>query len=448
MKPAVFFKLTLVLAFAFSAGNVFAQEEFGPEWGENASGEERRQNVLKFNFYKDAYDNQRYDEALNYYRELSDKAPKSRNNLYVYAINIYKNKIQRSRDISQRNAYVDTLMTVYDMRMTYFGDDNRYGVPYITKQKAKDYLVFRPGDRAGVRKVFQEAITANQAAPDLDFINIYFKELTDDFLNLEIETDFYIAEYEKLDAVMNAAGPEAGEARKTFDALVVSSKALDCEGLERIYKEKLAAHPNDKDQYAKAFSLMMQQGCNSSFFFEVAEKYFELDPSASTAIMIAKAFEKQGDQRKAITYLVAAADNEKDPIEKAKLLVETAGMELTAGNAQSAANHAKQASSYDPDNGYAYIFLAQAYVVGASSCQDAFDRQSVYWLAYDLVQRSRRIFADSPSDLKNADELLAQFRSAFPAKEELFFRGLTEGARYEVKCNWITGSTTVKEGAK
>ena len=245
-----------------------------------------------------------------------------------------------------------------------------------------------------------------------------------------------------------ATGAESEEAKKTFDGLAISSKAFDCEGLEKIYKDKLAADPQNKDVYAKAFSLLMSQNCSSPFFFEVAEKYFALDPSAQTAIIIAKAFEKQGDHRKAINYLTAATQNESNAVEKAKLFVEVAGMELTANNAQTAANAAREASKYDPENGYAYIFLAQAYVVGAQNCQDNFDRQTVYWLAYDLVQRSRRIFADSPDDLRNADQLMGQFRSAFPAKEELFFRGLSEGARYEVKCGWITGSTTVKEGTK
>lgn len=449
MKPTIFFKLTLALALAFTAGNAFAQEEFGPEWGENATAEERRQNVLLFNYYKDAYDNQRYDDAIGYFKELVEKAPKSRNNVYVYAINIYKNKIQRSRDVKQRNAYVDTLLNVYDLRMEHFGNDRRYGTAYISKQKAKDYLLFRPADREGIRKVFQDAIAANQSEPDLDFINLYFKEITDDYLNLDVETDFYISEYEKLAPVMDAAtGPESADAKKTFDALAGSSGAFDCQGLEKIYRERLAGDPSNTELYAKVFALMVPQNCATPFFFEVAEKYFALEPTAQTAIIIAKSFEKQGDHRKAINYLTAAAQNEADVIEKAKLYVEISGMELAVNNAQAAANAAKQASQYNPENGYAYMFLAQAYVIGSQNCQENFDRQTVYWLAYDLAQRSRRIFADSPDDMRSADELMSQFRTAFPSKEELFFRGLSEGARYDVKCGWITGSTTVKEGTK
>ena len=53
-------------------------------------------------------------------------------------------------------------------------------VPYILVQKAKDYLSFMPMDRDGVREVFVEAIEANADDPDVDFINIYFNELTTD----------------------------------------------------------------------------------------------------------------------------------------------------------------------------------------------------------------------------------------------------------------------------
>ena len=65
-------KSLLVAAMVVFGGTyMFAQtRELGPEWGENATQEERYQNALKFNFYRDAYNSQRYDDALGYLPDL------------------------------------------------------------------------------------------------------------------------------------------------------------------------------------------------------------------------------------------------------------------------------------------------------------------------------------------------------------------------------------------
>ena len=47
---------------------------------------------------------------------------------------------------------------LYDLREQNFGDDARYGRPYILVQKAKDYCSFMASDRDGVRTYFEEAI--------------------------------------------------------------------------------------------------------------------------------------------------------------------------------------------------------------------------------------------------------------------------------------------------
>lgn len=118
--------LLVAAMFVFGGTTVFAQtRELGPEWGENATQEERYQNALKFNFYRDAYNSQRYDDALGYLPELIKNSPRGAQNIYVYAINIYKNKIQRSMDLNQRKGYVDSLIVLYDLREQYFGNDAR-----------------------------------------------------------------------------------------------------------------------------------------------------------------------------------------------------------------------------------------------------------------------------------------------------------------------------------
>lgn len=426
----------------FGGTSMFAQtRELGPEWGENATQEERYQNALKFNFYRDAYNSQRYDDALGYLPDLIKNSPKGAQNIYVYAINIYKNKIQRSMDLNQRKNYVDSLIMLYDLREQNFGDDARYGRPYILVQKAKDYCSFMASDRDGVRTYFEEAIEANAAKPDPNFINLYFNELTTDYKNDLVETSYYMEKYEWLSELMDKTTDEA--AKTTFDALFVSSGAANCENLEPIFRTRIAADPSTT-VLAKAFNTLLKAECYTAFLTEVGEQYYAADPSAQTAQLVASAYVKMGDDANAVAFLKKAFAQATDPATKSMLAVEISGTELSMKNAAEAANYASQARQLNPENGYAYIMLAQSYAAGATACQ-GFDSQTVFWLAYDVLASGRKLFAEGSPELKQIDETMAMFRRSFPSRDELFFRGLTSaGAPYDVKCGWITGRTTVK----
>lgn len=417
----------------------------GPEWGENASAEERHENALRFNFYRDAYNTKRYDDALKYLPDLLEKSPRGAQNIYVYAINIYKNKIQRSMEPAQRSVYVDSLLMLYDLRMEYFGDNARYGRPYILVQKAKDYLNFKAMDRDGVRETFVEAIKANSATPDVDFINLYFNELTTDYKNDLVETNYYLEQYEWLsDLLDKVTAPEAVEAKNTFDAIFVSSNAADCENIERIFSARLEATPDDADILGKAFAMLMRSECYTPFLEKVGRDYYKVAPTAQNARSVANVFVKTGNTAEALTFLKAAFDHETDPVQKALLAVEISGTELTRKNASAAASYANQARSLDPENGYAYIMLAQAYAEGSSAC-DGFDRQTVYWLAYDILSTARNLFPAGSDEIAQINQTMSLFRRSFPSRDDLFFRGLTtEGAGYDVKCGWISGRTSVK----
>ena len=446
MMKTLRLKLCVVVALLFGGNQAFGQNvQLGPEWGENATQEERFENAKTFNFYKDAYTVQNYDKALSYLPELLAKSPRGAQNIYVYAINIYKNKIQRCMDVKQRRGYVDSLFTLYDLRIQYFGDNAKYGRPYILVQKAKDYLNFMPMDRDGVREVFVEAIEANAAAPDVDFINIYFNELTTDYKNDLVETDDYLQQYEWLSSLLDTVtAPEAAGAKETFDTLFVSSNAAGCDNIEKIFKTRVETNPTDVATLGKAFTLLMRSECHTPFLTEVGEMYYQADPTAATAKLVASAFVKVGDNAKAVSFLKAAFDKDTDPQNKATLAVEIAATELALKNASAAASYANQARQLDPSNGYAHIVLAQAYAEGAVACE-GFDRQTVYWLAYDVLASARSLFDSGSPEQQQIDQTMALFRRSFPSNDELFFRGLTKaGMAYDVKCGWISGRTTVK----
>lgn len=414
---------------------------FGPEWGENATAAQREENVRIFNFFQDAYNNKDYDKALEYMYTLIANCPSARSSIYAYGQNIYRNKIARSKSLAEKGANIDSLMNLYDYRLKAFADDKQYGEVYIIKNKAKDYYKYRAEDKQGMLKLFRQGIEID---PEIDatFINQYFTVLVEEYEALNVETDHFMNEYEYLAEKMDKVTDE--EAKTSFDALLIKSGAADCGNLEQIFSARLENNWDDAAQVEKAFKLMARNECQSDFFLAVGEKYYEQAPSSATAQLLSKVYEARKNYDKALSFLVVAMESESDPMLKSNLCVQISGTELAAENAVEAASYAKKAIEFNADNASAYICLAQAYATGSSACAD-FDKQTVFWLAYDLAAKARNLFEGNEEQQAMASTLMATYREYFPGQSDCFFRGLTEqGAPYAVKCGWVSGSTTVK----
>ena len=139
----------------------------------------------------------------------------------------------------------------------------------------------------------------------------------------EVMPDEIIAEYDRLTPFFEK-NPAAAEYKSQFDAAFGLSGAASCENLERLFKGKLAAAPDDEALLSQAVALMSRAKCDGDFYFSIAEKYYQVKPSSETAMFLAQAFQNKKDYAKAKTYLNEALDVEKDPAERQKLLVRIA----------------------------------------------------------------------------------------------------------------------------
>lgn len=430
------------LVAAQSADGTLAQQQqttsantFGEEWG---APEKRADNAATYNFFDNAFKNREYDKALDYMYTLIENCPAARVGIYATGAEIFRHKIIFSKTMDEKSQWVSKLMELYDYRLAAFADHKEYGEVYILKQKAKDYFQYRSDDKAGMLGLFRMAIEKD---PDIDatFINQYFQVLVEEYMELNVETDHFMNEYEFLAPKMDQVTDE--QAKNTFDNLLVNSGAADCNNLELIYRNKITKNPNDEALLAKVFNLMSRSQCESGFYLEVGEKYYALAPSTDVAKRVSTAFEKSGNTAKAIEYLRAAMDNETDAAKKATLCVQLAANLLTSGSAREAAGVAKQAIELDGEYAMAYVILAQAYT---QTSGDAFNKQTVYWLASDLVAKARSLSQGDENMQNTCNSLLSTYRGYFPKQSDCFFRGLQDGQSYYVNCGWVTGNTTVR----
>ena len=431
MKNVKFLLTAACSLFAFAA---LAQDFSDPKyaiWGDTP--EERQQNILNSNFLKESCDNKDYNAAAHYLKELLDKCPKASENTFVRGITLYKNKINRAKSLDEKNMYVDSLMLIYDLRNKYFGDHPKRGTAYILDRKAREYLTYKPSDRAGIREAFREAIAAGGDNTDPETVVAYFSNLCDDYKNTdEVMPDEVLSEYERLEPFFEKH-PEAAEYKTQFDAAFGLSGAASCDNLEKLYRAKIEAAPDDEALLAQAVGMMSRAKCDGDFYFTIAEKYYQMKPSSETAMFLAQAFQNKGDYAKAMTYLNEALAVEQDPAERQKLLVRIALVGLVANDISEAASAARQARDLNPEDGVPYFVLAQCYASSAAAC-GGFAGQATFWAAYDTMAKAVELLPSDSEYLEHAKTSLSAFRSRFPNSEECFFNELQEGARYTVTC--------------
>ena len=412
------------------------------------TAEERKENYLNMTFLKEAINNRDYGAATDYFKSLVQNCPTASENLYVHGTTLYKNKIGRAKSVAEKRGYVDSLLWVYDLRNTYFGDHATRGTAYILDRKARELLTYDSSDRDGIRKAFNEAIDASLAKTgkaDPELVAIYFKELCDDYKNDEVSTAVVLENYERLLPLFDGIPADKEEHRTTFEACFGLSGAASCENLEDLFGKRLAADPDNEALLGQAVTLMSRANCDSDFFFNTAEKYYQVKPSSETALFLAQGFQNRKEYDKAITYLREALNSEQDPAERVKLFVRISVIELAAQHYSNSAAAATQAIEIDPENGFAYYIMAQAFAMGNGGCGDELSRSASYWVAYDVMNKAVQNLENDPDTKAAAQEAMSRYRRSFPTQEECFFNELKEGSSYTVNCGVARGrSTTVR----
>ena len=440
-------KVLLSAAFMAVSLTAAAQDFSDPQyakWGETP--DERRENIVNSQFLKESIDNQQYDLASGYFKSLVAKCPTASQNIYVNGIKLYQKRIAKSKTLAEKKANVDSLMWAYDLRNEHFGSHPKYGSAYILERKARELLTFNQSDRAGVRKAFVEAIEAAVAKNGVagsELMAIYFKNLCDDYVNEEVESELVLAEYERLSPMFTDATEDDKKNKEQFETAFGMSGAANCENLETLFAKKLAANPDDESVLGQAVALMSKANCESDFFFQTTEKYYQVKPSAATALFLAQAFQNKKEFDKAKFYLNEAIQVETEPAERVKLYVRVAVVELAAQKFAESAAAAKEAIAIDPENGYAYFILAQTYAQGNDSCAAGFSRDATFWAAYDTMNKAVSLLDAQPDVKADAQKIMATYKNYFPTSEECFFRELNPGNSYTVDCGVARGVTTV-----
>lgn len=445
-------KITLLLAITmlFTIGKTNAQDDLTQEC------------TIKYNLFKGDFQSKKFDDAYVNWLFLMEKCPD-------LSVNIYKFGSTLAQDVKK-----DPILAkkVYEQRLKYFPNDN----PAKVHSDYADYLA--TNILASNNEIFEILQQAYKISPrDMSVVNIYkyFQGVTDKYKDTDPQKVFDTYDDvlesigDKLDDYTNKINEITKDSTRVLDAKEkrslniyrTNSEALGqieggldnmiseiatCERLIPLYQKEFETYKNDPIWLRRAVSRLFNKGCQEDPMFEtLAKAYAESTPSSDSYSFYAGILEKNGDNSGAAAMRKKAFDLETDPLKKAKYKLNFAEQARQRGQLANARALAREALTYNPSYGKAYLLIARLYQASVNECgNNEFEKRMVYAAALRQAQKAASV---DQSISSVAAKYIASYRGNLPDKKTIFTYGANEGSSYTIKC-WINETVTIESSGK
>ena len=388
-----------------------------------------------------------YKEALTPWNAVYENCPASSRNIYILGPRIFKSLYASETDAAKKKQYLDKTMEIYDTRLKYYSDDKK---GTVLAYKAYDYMELM-GDKADSKIVYQwlgEALKEMKSEMEpKDAYSYYMVASLTQFLTDPSKKNQYISDYFTVagyvdEAISKANADYLGLVKEGIVKAFVSSGAGDCKTLTDYYADKVEPNKADKAFLNEVINALGSVGCSESdLYFTASEYLYKLEPSAGAAIGLANKSLRDKDYDTAIKYYHEGAQLETDKNKASDYMMQLAGIFSNQRNFAKSRQAAYDALEFNPNNGEAYILIAQLY---AASAQNIFPetekRGLVFCAAVDKLQKARSV---DPSVSGKANGLINTYSGYFMDTETAFMMGIKAGESVFVP-GWIGESTTVR----
>lgn len=365
--------------------------------------------------------------------------PAASKNIYINGKKILDYKIENTTDEITREAFVDTLMMLYDQRILYFGEES-----FVLGRKGIDLLKYRRNEVEEAYGYLLRALETggNKTEPAVLATLITTSSIM--FQTNKIEADQMIDNYLKASAVLDSQKESANTAqvKESIEKTFAESGAADCDKLIEIFTPRYESAQTDLANLKNITDILNQSKCQETdLFARASESLYAIEPSAEAGANLAMIFSTRGEYAKATEYYLKAVEQEENTEVKAGYYYQLAAISLKQKQLATTKKYAYEAINLKPDYGKAYILLANTYASSSAECGGTnFERAAVYLVAVDKLVKARTV---DPSVSEEASELIGRYSQYFPNNEDAFFEGFTDGNSYTVGC-YISETTTIR----
>ena len=387
--------------------------------------------------YTDYMQSEQYIEATKPLNWLLVNVPELNPSIYQNGTKVYDGAAKVATDEAQKRVYQDSVMAIYEKRGEVYDDEAKWieNKAYYAYQYYKD-------DKDKIADVvadFDRAIELNGGIATTSLYAYYFNAIYRNYAHNSAYTpeqvlekyNFIQAEFDKAEA----EGNDVASARGSTEQILAAMELIDCDFIENTLGPKLAADPANEQLADQIFNYSVQYKCYSTAaFLQALEIKHAKEPSFSTSQVIAMRYiqdDKLAEAEELWKQALTLAEND---AQKAEGHMELATIYAKQGKKSAARNEAKEAANIDSSKtADVYSMIAGMYMNSFNDCKAGNSRvkdYSIYIAAYNAYQK-----AGDSSGMANA-------RSRFPSKEELFTEGMQVGQTINTGC-WIGETVTL-----
>ena len=436
MKKLVFL-LSAALA-VFATQNVSAQGKFGADSAE----------CIKYlSYYQEYFKQKNYDSALPNWRQAYALCPATASqNMFIHGTTLMTRLYNKTKDAAQRNAIVDTILTLQDQRMAAYpkkrddilNNKGQYMINYRGADAAYLYANLTPiVDELGSKTNGSLLVNLLQAS-----IGLYREN--------QLAADDVIAMYDKVSASIDGAtaknDAEAEDNLKvkaTIESIFADSKVASCENLIAIFTPRFEQNKEDKAVVANIVRLMNSADdcANNDLYYKAVTTLHKMDPSYTSAYGLYRLNMVRENVADAVKYLEEAiAFPESDDATDAQYYFELARFAYSNGMRGKAYDAARKAVELDHGfAGKAYMIMGNLWA--SASCDGEVNKYARYWAATDYYQKAR---SADPTLADDASAAISRASVYYPEASEIFMYDLSKGQSYTVSCGPLSASTTVR----
>jgi len=445
--------ISFILAVALMAGLFLPPDTFAQ--GVSKYGETPEDSVecimnlsLYTEFYKQwkasGYKNTSVNDAFGPWRQVFLNCPAARQGTYVNGVKILTYFIKNEKDPIVRDAYIDTLMLLYDTRIENFGKEG-----YVLGRKGVGLYTLRVKDYEESYNILSRSVEldGNKSYPDvLVFLMRASKKMIGED---KAEEDIIFDNYDicskiievNIDANHDNAKKLANWENVRGNIDLIFEPFATCEAIIKIYSPKFQEDPDNIKMLKKLTKLLDRKKCTEDqLYFDATIKLYQLEPSSESAYLIGKMLMKNKESAKAIDYL-KKGEELSDSDDRADSYFYIAECYRILKNFSAARTYALKSIKERPDDGNPYIMIGDMYAASSKSCgSNDLEKKAVYWVAVDKYYMAKRI---DPEVAEVANDRINSYSLYFPPREDIFFHNLNEGDEFLVEC-WINEKTKVR----
>jgi len=401
--------------------------------------------VRNLSIYRGFFQNKNYADALESWRWVFNNCPLSTQNMYLDGAVMYKDMINTEKVPEKKEKLVDTLMSIYDKRIKYFGREG-----FVLGRKGVDLFYLNPSKMEEAYAILGKSINIEKNISKADVLAAYFQssvKLSDSVkYGKSIVIDAYMLVSEIIDFNLKNNpkdsvyyNPTKANVEQLFAPLAT------CPDLINIYTKKYEATPENKELLINITTLLSKYNCiEEELFFKAAESLHKIEPTANTAYLMGKIQLSKKQYAKAAEYLQQAIKlfKEEENNKKADALLQLSEIYyLYLNQLVKAKAFALQSLELRPTDGRPLILIGDMYATSAPSCgENDIEKKVAYWAAVDKYVKAKSMDAS----LTNiANERIATWSKYFPKDELIFFYNFQKGEPYTVGC-WINETTIIR----